>query len=137
MTYYGLAGDRYLAHHGIRGMKWGVRRYQNEDGTFTDAGKKHYQKKIRNNWIKAHNGAAASFNRKIDEINSKYDSKEFEDNFGSKIGQKYVREVDNLWKTSYKSSLRQMYGDDILRQIGEDYINSLPLMNQYEQFIRK
>lgn len=30
---------RYLAHHGIKGMKWGVRRYQNYDGTLTAAGK--------------------------------------------------------------------------------------------------
>ena len=30
----------YLAHHGILGMKWGVRRYQNRDGTLTAAGKK-------------------------------------------------------------------------------------------------
>ena len=29
-----------LYHHGIKGMKWGVRRYQNEDGTLTSAGKK-------------------------------------------------------------------------------------------------
>ena len=29
-----------LYHHGIRGMKWGVRRYQNKDGTLTNAGKK-------------------------------------------------------------------------------------------------
>lgn len=30
----------YLVHHGILGMKWGVRRYQNKDGTLTAAGKK-------------------------------------------------------------------------------------------------
>lgn len=32
-----------LYHHGIKGMKWGVRRYQNEDGSLTNAGKKRYE----------------------------------------------------------------------------------------------
>lgn len=32
----------YLAHHGILGQKWGIRRYQNTDGTLTEAGKKRY-----------------------------------------------------------------------------------------------
>ena len=31
-----------LTHSGIKGMKWGVRRYQNKDGTLTAAGKKRY-----------------------------------------------------------------------------------------------
>ena len=32
----------YLIHHGVKGQKWGVRRYQNTDGSLTAAGKRHY-----------------------------------------------------------------------------------------------
>ena len=35
---------QYLCHHGIQGMHWGVRRYQNKDGSLTKAGKRHRQK---------------------------------------------------------------------------------------------
>ena len=41
-----LFSEDYLAHHGILGMKWGVRRYENKDGTLTEAGKKRYQKNV-------------------------------------------------------------------------------------------
>ena len=33
---------RELYHHGTKGQKWGIRRYQNPDGTLTDAGKARY-----------------------------------------------------------------------------------------------
>lgn len=43
--YVGYYEDHYLAHHGILGQKWGIRRYQNPDGTLTDAGYARYGKK--------------------------------------------------------------------------------------------
>lgn len=39
---YGFIYDRFLCHYGVPGMKWGVRRYQNEDGSLTAAGEKRY-----------------------------------------------------------------------------------------------
>lgn len=44
----------YIAHFGIKGMKCGVRRYQNEDGSYTQAGKLRYNK---NGNIRYANGA--------------------------------------------------------------------------------
>lgn len=38
-----------LYHHGIKGMKWGVRRYQNKDGSLTNAGKNRYDRDVREN----------------------------------------------------------------------------------------
>lgn len=44
-SYYGICGLRYdqsISHHGIKGMRWGIRRFQNSDGSLTNEGKKRY-----------------------------------------------------------------------------------------------
>ena len=38
-----------LYHYGIKGMKWGIRRYQNKDGSLTNAGKNRYDRDVREN----------------------------------------------------------------------------------------
>lgn len=38
--------SEHLAHYGVKGQKWGIRRFQNPDGTLTEEGKKRYGKDI-------------------------------------------------------------------------------------------
>ena len=39
---YAFSREKDLQHHGIKGQKWGVRRFQNEDGSWTAAGRERY-----------------------------------------------------------------------------------------------
>ena len=41
---YVIIKESELYHHGIKGMKWGIRRFQNPDGTYTEAGKRLRQR---------------------------------------------------------------------------------------------
>ncbi|MCF0232855.1 MAG: hypothetical protein HUJ63_11480 [Enterococcus sp.] len=44
MSYYKIVCNDELYHFGVKNQQWGVRNYQNKDGTLTDAGKKHLAK---------------------------------------------------------------------------------------------
>lgn len=40
------SNELVLIHHGVKGQKWGIRRYQNKDGSLTPAGRKQYDKNL-------------------------------------------------------------------------------------------
>lgn len=69
-----------LYHHGTKGMKWGIRRYQNKDGSLTPAGIKRYNREVqklkdREASIKAKE-KAKKYQDKLDKKKSELDERE-------------------------------------------------------------
>lgn len=116
-----------LHHHGIKGMRWGVRRYQNEDGSLTPAGKERYSRDVRENNAKKKDNRiqidGPDPNRWVREDISR--SKKLIDNTSDITG-KLNQAIFNRSKKRAKMDLSNMT-DQQLR----DRINRANLENQY------
>ena len=82
------ANTNELYHHGIKGQKWGVRRYQNADGTLTDLGKR----RATNRDIKKD---IRSYEKDRNVTPSKYYGKETGDYLLNKYGKERMSKFDN------------------------------------------
>ena len=121
-----------LYHHGIKGMKWGIRRYQNKDGSLTAKGQAMASKKYKKymnranqevntteNYVKAYNRAADKMNNGlIDKYNRDYDKKlgakakdhdflndkEYENGYNRLFESVLSKEYDSVMTEAYKSN---------------------------------
>lgn len=64
-----------LAHFGVLGMKWGIRRYQNKDGSLTAAGKRKYKTSSDGKLVKRSRDEVKSYDKKVQSLKKATDEK--------------------------------------------------------------
>lgn len=126
MTYH----NTYLAHHGILGQRWGVRRYQNVDGTLTPAGKRR-KAKLEKKYERV-TGEKLENRPRSPEL-SQYSNKELQEIVNRKRLEKQFYELDALPEEKSRGRrFAEEWGKEIVKgmvvdatkEVGKEYIRS-------------
>ena len=107
-----LIKNNVLGHSGIKGQKWGIRRYQNEDGSLTEEGKKRYGTpetyravaKEASSLEEATKGASSAASTAASIINTQRGSQAIRKDYSGLTDQELQRRVNRL-------NLERAYGD--------------------------
>lgn len=101
--------DGQLYHHGIKGQKWGIRRFQNKDGTRTPAGKKRYKEDIK------------QYKQDIKKIKSDIKQGKID----SKQGEQDIKQVKKEIKKTKELQLRDKYNEYGLDYDNKDHVQDV------------
>lgn len=128
-----------LYHHGIKGQRWGVRRYQNPDGSLTAAGQKRYSKLYKSEmnklekdlansnthrFVKAHNMTADDwdYNGKNKDFNLKPGEK--------KLSSERIEQYEKLFGADRQKNFNKILLHDIENNV--HYLKAKSLCEKYK-----
>lgn len=130
-----------LYHWGVKGMKWGVRRYQNADGTRTAAGKRRRKNRgeVHEDYKRAHDGRSVKelSDKELRERNNRLQMEQQHAQLTKKtgVGKKAVQTIIATAGTivalegAYKTYKR--IGNGALDKIGDWVVNSIDLSKKW------
>lgn len=140
-----------LIHNGIKGMHWGVRRFQYEDGSLTPAGRERYGVSLTNNYSNSNEDddyilpKNSFINRRIDSRNDNYNFSEDDkytytydydndkdNNFYKQFGNKVLEySINDDVKLAGLKSSGKTFVDTILKQTDEEVLENVDIF--YEE----
>lgn len=118
--------NTYLAHHGIKGQKWGVRRYQNEDGSLTEAGRRRYGVEEAKKELED----AKTKNRQLKKEYSRVNKKTYLTSEDKKILKEYEKSKYKIERNKALLSNEKAYAKSVLKNKSN---RQLKLEEQYKK----
>lgn len=121
-----MGDSGYLIHFGIKGQKWGVRRFQNEDGSLTEEGKIRYLGISNANAMnveRLYNEVVDRSNKDLKRINKKYDNVDLTTDDRANL--EYTKEVLDSWQKNYRDVLAKDIGTDPSTLQGQKWLDEV------------
>ena len=130
-----------LYHHGVKGMRWGVRRYQNKDGSLTPAGKKRISKEykklsdeVERELVKSYNSRYVNAYNKAADTMNKGGIEKFNKEQEKKYGKDYTK------RSGYEEDYMQRFNDELAKNFNKsmnDFYNSNKTYKKSKELVDK
>lgn len=131
LEYKAIYIGQELYHHGIKGQKWGIRRFQNPDGSYTADGKNRRRKsigqKIREHNLKTTKQAHDRAN--IEQLNYRRMAK-LDPNHANYYNDRRERKIDNTYGANYWHESFQNQAKKYIKKYGQEAFDSLNMNTQ-------